>query len=174
MKKIVISLVIGSLLLIGFMAVPSMAKEEDSLPEKANIVVELTVEKKTPPEKKPTEAVTEETELVINPKDILIYRLTCTNKGGEPATEVIITDPIPEGTEYIMGSATGDSAKITFSIDGGNTYQNPPVIYKVRKSDGTIQVKLATPEMFTHIRWLFVGNIMPQELRRASFEVRVK
>ncbi len=174
MKKIVISLVIGSLLSMGLMSAPSMAKKENSLPEKVNIIIEITVEKKTLPEEKPTEAVTETTELVVDPGDILIYQLTCINKGGEPATEVLITDPIPEGSEYIIGSATGDSAKITFSIDGGNIYQDSPVTYKIRKSDGTIQIKLATPDMFTHIRWLFTGEIMPQELRKVSFEVKVK
>jgi len=162
----------GTFFLVGLIPIPAIAEE-------AGLVVEMTVEKKTPPgekttETEATEAQTEEVKLVVSPGDILVYHLVCINKTEESATEVIITDPIPEGTEHIINSATGDSTKITFSIDGGNIYQSPPVTYQIRKLDGTIQVKLATPDMYTHIRWLFTGDIMPGESRRASFEVRVK
>lgn len=168
MKKKVISLLIGTLFLTGFLIIPATAQE------KTNITIQLTVQKKTLPGEKITEAITKETELIVNPKDILIYHLTCTNEGEELIREVVITDPIPEGTEYIIDSASGDMAKITFSIDGGNTYQYPPLTYKVKKSDGTIQVKLATPGMYTHIRWLFSGDIRPGKSRKASFEVIVR
>ncbi len=174
MKKKVILLLMGTLFLSGLLIIPATAQEKTLSPEKTNITVNLTLEKKTLPGEKITETITKETELIINPKDILIYHLTCTNEGEELIREVVITDPIPEGTEYIIDSASGDMAKITFSIDGGNTYQYPPLTYKIKKLDGTIQVKLATPGMYTHIRWLFSGEIRPGKSRKASFEVIVK
>ena len=174
MKKKVIPLLMGTLFLLGFVIIPAMAQEKTLSSEKTNITIQLTVQKKTLPGEKITEAKTKGTELIINPKDILIYRLTCINEGEELIREVIITDPIPEGTEYLIDSASGDMAKITFSIDGGNTYQYPPVTYKIKKIDGTIQIKLAAPDMFTHIRWLFSGEIRPGKSRKASFEVIVK
>ena len=124
MKKTGIVVVIALLLLIGAVAIPVFSQEEaDS--KKPQILIEQTMEKKLPPGKKLEEVATGETGLLVSPGSILIYWLTCTNVGQEMATEVVITSPVPEGTEYIMESATGDSSIVTFSIDREKTYQPP-------------------------------------------------
>ena len=106
--------------------------------------------------------------------DILVYTIEYTNEGKTGAKDASIIDPIPEGTVYILGSAEGDGSEITYSIDGGNLYQRPPVKYRVRKPDGTRQEKIAPANMYTHIKWVIGKTVLPGQSGKVSFKVEVK
>jgi uncharacterized repeat protein (TIGR01451 family) len=93
------------------------------------------------------------------PGEIIYYTLTYRNSGDQAATEVKLNDPIPKETQYLTGSAFGVGAKITFSADGGVTYQEPTLVtFKITNADGTTSVKSASPDQYTDIRWT-VGTI---------------
>lgn len=84
----------------------------------------------------------------------IIYTLTCQNGGTQPATGVKVNDPIPKEVVYLVGSTFGNNSEATFSIDGGKSYKQPALLsYKVKKSDGSFEERLATPEQYTHIQW---------------------
>ena len=88
------------------------------------------------------------------PGQTIFYTLTYRNNGDTNATNVNLNDPIPKETMYVSGSAFGEGAVITFSADGGQTYQDETVVtYKIKNADGSTNEKKASPDQFSHIRW---------------------
>lgn len=71
-----------------------------------------------------------------------------------PVTDTAITDPIPANMTYVAGSATGQGADITFSVDGGKTWGKPEQL-QVKDADGTLRA--ATAKDYTDIRWFLKG-----------------
>jgi len=111
---------------------------------------------------------------VTKPGDVLRYSIAYTNEGKTPAVGARIVDPIPQGTVYIVGSAIGAGAAIQFSIDGGATWQSPPVMHAVQKPDGSVKKEPAPPELFTHIRWSLEGEVPSGGSGRVHFKVTVQ
>ena len=58
----------------------------------------------------------------VVPGTEVIYTITAKNTGTEVADNIVVTNPVPEHTVYVDGSASGPDAVITFSADGGKTY----------------------------------------------------
>jgi len=106
--------------------------------------------------------------------DIILYTISYTNTGKENLNNPSIIDPIPEGTVYMKGSAGGKNAEIFFSINGGQTYQKPPVTYTVWKKDGSTEKRIASPEMFTHVKWIINKKLKPGESGEVFFKVKIK
>lgn len=108
------------------------------------------------------------------PGDTLAYTIAYMNRGDEKATNAVIDDPIPRGTTFIPGSAYGARTEIVFSIDGGKTFKRPSLLtYEVRHPDGTVEKRTASPERYTHIRWI-ISTIPAGANGRVGFRVRVK
>ena len=107
------------------------------------------------------------------PGEEIIYTLSYSNSGTEPAKDVIISDPIPTGTAFIPGSAS-EAGEVSFSIDKGKTYKKPTLLtYEMKASDGKIQKRVATPEDYTDIRWI-LPSIAAGEKGSVKFKVKVK
>ena len=82
--------------------------------------------------------------------------------------EVNLIVPIPPYTCYLAGTASADQPiQPEFSIDGGSKYQPEPVKYMVKQADGTEKEEIATPDMYTHVRW-------PAGVMKARQEIVVK
>jgi len=174
MNRLVMWSLVSVLTTTVLLGIAVVAKAEEAPTTKPMLVVQLKVENKIHRDEEITQAATQETVLTTQPGDTLIYHLTCTNRGKQEVSEVAPVIPIPDGTEYVSGSATGDSTTITFSIDGGLNFQSPPVTYLAKLADGSTEKRTATPDMYTHIRWLFLGTVRSGESRKASFEVIVQ
>lgn len=99
------------------------------------------------------------TELVaagtVVPGERVVYTITFQNISGEPADNVVITNPISGELTYVDGSAFGPGADIQFSVDGGRTFGDRDELTVTE--DG--ETRPAVTEDFTHIRW-----VMKQEL----------
>ena len=109
------------------------------------------------------------------PGDIILYELTYKNISNEPIKNLIPQIPIPHNTVYIEGSAISTiPADVEFSIDGGKTFKKPPIFYYVKKPNGEMVRKKATPDMYTNIRWKLKRDLNPQEIVKLSFKVKVK
>jgi len=115
-----------------------------------------------------------QTKIVYKPGDTIHYTITAQNVGNGIMTTPVVTDPIPAGVVYVPLSAKGQDAVITYSINGGITYQNWPPTYKMKDNKGKEVVKNATPEMVTHIRWELQKPLAPQEKKLLEFDVKVK
>ena len=110
----------------------------------------------------------------IKPGDVIFYTINYINSGDSAATNAVLDDPIPQGTIYIPGTAYGNDTENTFSIDGGKTFKKPSVLtYEVRQPGGKTEKKVASPEQYTHIRWVI--NIIPAGGKgQVGFQVKVK
>ncbi len=87
------------------------------------------------------------------PGEEVIFTITYENSGDEAATNVVVNNPLPEGTVYVPGSAT-ETGEVGFSIDGGTSFASADELtVEVAAADGTTEKRLAGPEQYTHIRW---------------------
>jgi uncharacterized repeat protein (TIGR01451 family) len=110
----------------------------------------------------------------INPGDVIFYSMEYRNTGDEAATGAVLEDPIPRGTVYLDGSAFGNDAEITFSIDGGKTFKKPSLLtYEVELPGGKREKRTASPEQYTHIRWI-ISMIPAHGSGLVGFQARVK
>lgn len=89
------------------------------------------------------------------PGDLITYSITYTNSGNQDALSVVITDAVPAPAVYVQGSASGAGTAVTYSHDGGGTYD---------ASD-------AAP--VTHLRWSLPGPLSPSSPGTVTFAVRV-
>jgi len=104
----------------------------------------------------------------------LFYTLTVTNQGDEKATNVVLNNPLPEGTVYFTNSAYGEGTRIVFSADGGQSYDVPVrLTIPVKKEDGSVEKRLAKPEAYTHIRWT-IAEVLPGKRLELGYRVVVK
>ncbi len=111
----------------------------------------------------------------VYPRDTVEYTLRYRNSGTAPASGVSLVGPIPQGTAFLDESATEvRGATPLFSIDGGKTYREAPVTYVVVNEHGEREIRNATPEMITHVKWMINGALdIGQELT-VSYRVQVK
>lgn len=90
------------------------------------------------------------------PGDELTYTTACTNTGHAVATSLELIDPIPEGTEYLLGSSTGSpGVQISFRHIIGEPYD-------MNEQSPTVGLK-----------WL-IGALDPGQSVTLSFRVIVK
>ena len=111
----------------------------------------------------------------IEPGETLIFTMKYTNKGEDRVLNVIIDNPIPPESVYVVGSASsGVGSEIKFSIDGGKTFNLPNLLtYEVDNPSGYPFIKTASPEQYTNIRWV-VKEIPAGKEGEVSFRVRLK
>ncbi len=107
----------------------------------------------------------------VAPGMSVIYTLSAKNTSAAPVADVVMTDPIPEQMEYVDGSVSAESARVTFSVDGGKTFAAKDAL-KVRDANGAMRA--AVPADFTHIRWQLEKPLGPGEVRAVSFRARVE
>ena len=98
-----------------------------------------------------TKLVLEQPKAVV-PGDKLVIVLNYQNKSQGPATNFIVTNPMPAAVVF-QGSA--DSAALV-SVDGGRNW-GPLATLKVRDRSGALRP--ANPTDVTHVRWTFAKPI---------------
>jgi uncharacterized repeat protein (TIGR01451 family) len=104
----------------------------------------------------------------------IFYTLTVTNSGDEKATNVVLNNPLPDGTTYVGDSTFGEGAKIAFSADGGNHFDTPSrLTVTIKKTDGSMQKLTAGPERYTDIRWT-LAEVPPGKTLTLGYEAIVK
>ena len=129
-------------------------------------VIKVDKDGKEYPEFVSTEAVE------VIPGDTLRFTNIYRNLGDEPAEPgLTINNPVPEGVVYIGGSATGNDASITFSVDGGKSFKAPAELF-VTGEDG--KKRLARPEEYTDIKWVVLKAILPGEEGAVAYKGRLK
>ncbi len=143
--------------------------------EKPKLVLTLSAQKEVSVKGPDGKSKTEWRDVAAgNPGDVIRYTIAYRNGGGSEARDAAIVDPVPKGTTYIPGSAAGEGAVIAFSLDG-KTFQAPPQLkYKVRQPDGSDAELVASPDMYTHIRWTFPKPVPAEGMGTVSFKVKVR
>lgn len=155
-------------LVLAFVLAPALAMAKPDV--RISVVAEktVTVTKDGKKTRKTVEAKD------ISPDEIITYKIRFKNHGDEKATNVRVTNPIDQATAYIVDSARGKNSLITFSIDGGKTYQKAMLLkYKMKDRSGKSRVLKATPEQYTNVRWK-IKEVLPDKGGEVQFQVRVK
>jgi len=86
---------------------------------------------------------------------------------------LVITRPIPKGTNYLIGTATRSGAELTYSIDGGNTFTANPLV-QVTLPDGRTEIQSASGNAYSHLRWTFAKSIAPKHGLEITYDVIVQ
>ncbi|MFA6450055.1 MAG: hypothetical protein WCX65_11325 [bacterium] len=166
---------IFTMLALGVLiSAPAAAAEKAEKPKAAQLSLAITAQKEVEKKKDGKTVIEYVSAEKAGKGETLVYTITYTNKTAAPVKSVSVVDPIPAGTVYIPGTAAGKDTEITFSIDGGKTYLKAPVKYKAKKADGTGEEKLASPDMYTHIKWLIKRTVQPGKSGVVSFKIKIK
>lgn len=83
---------------------------------------------------------------VVTPGDRLVFVLKYRNDGAEPATSLVLTNPVPASVTF----AGTDDQSAVLSVDAGKTW-GPLGSLFVTQADGT--VRPAEVADVTHVRW---------------------
>lgn len=110
----------------------------------------------------------------VKPGEVLDWAINSNNDGDGDAKNYGVVGQIPSGTSFIAGSANGDETpRIIFSIDGGQSYWEHPVI-EVTQPDGTVQKVAAPVSMYTHVKFEWDGALKAKSTFNAAYRVEVK
>jgi uncharacterized repeat protein (TIGR01451 family) len=110
----------------------------------------------------------------VNPGEILSWTITSQNDGDGAARDYKTVGQIPRGTEFIKGSAQPENnAEVTYSIDGGKTFQSQPTIEE-KQADGTTKRVPAPVSIYTQVRYEWADGLAANSKLSASYKVRVK
>jgi uncharacterized repeat protein (TIGR01451 family) len=107
----------------------------------------------------------------VVPGDVVIYTVSYSNNGEEPAENFVITNPVPDHMAYVPESASGDNTNIQFSVDGGKSYDIPANLAKT-DSDGN-EVAAGASD-YTHIRWTLNDPVAPGVTGNVIFKAILK
>jgi len=106
----------------------------------------------------------------VVPGTEVIYTITVSNVGDQSADNVVVTDPIPENTTYVDRSAFGAGTKITYSVDDGKSYD---LAEKLKVKDAAGNLRTATANDYTHIRWVLNFTLKPKDVAPVWFKARL-
>ncbi len=114
-----------------------------------------------------TESITRGPAELVTPGERVVYTLNYTNDEAAPATDLVLTMPVPPEIKYIDGSATLDGAKVIYSADDGQTFASRAGL-RVTGVDGN--GRTAISEDITHIRWTVAGPLAVGETGTLSYK----
>ena len=112
----------------------------------------------------------------LRPGETIRYVVTASNTSDRAIKNLVVTQPIPQGSVYVLGSATLPSiegAKVVYSIDGGKNYSAKPTI-RVKNEKGEIVTQDAPVTMYTNVRWTFGEVLPPKTASNATYQVRIR
>jgi uncharacterized repeat protein (TIGR01451 family) len=109
-------------------------------------------------------------DVVYSPSDTIEYVILAKNTGDGLMKNPEIVDPVPQGVNYIAGSATGENCRILFSVNGLR-YSEWPVILP---ATNTAASREARPDEITHIKWEIRESIPAGNQKILSFRVVVE
>jgi len=114
-----------------------------------------------------TEIISREAAETVAPGERVVYTLNFTNDEAQPATDLILTMPVPKEVRFMEGSASAANMVPVYSADGGTSFATRELL-RVRDNDGFLQS--ASSGDITHIRWTVPGPLAVGESGNLSFK----
>lgn len=188
MKRLSISLgAIAFLATVPFMSgTPVLANLREvgaviaqNLQPQPQVQLRLGVEKKVVQQnqqgKQQTTWQTLQGKVVVQPGDVMRYTVSGANNSDRPVKNLVITQPIPKQTTYVLNSVTtkNKGAKITYSINNGKSFVEKPTI-QVKLPNGKLETRPAPAELYTQLRFNFTDLIAPATVVSAAYQVKVR
>lgn len=146
-----------ALLIAALIAAPAAAQSGNAV----SLVSDVLVERSTTDANGRTQTTLEEPTTVV-PGDKLVFVLRYRNNGAQPATDFVVTNPLPEAVVF---QAAGDE-RAEVSVDGGRNWGRLASL-TIREVDGSQRPAQASD--VTHIRWAFAQPIPAGEAGRLMF-----
>lgn len=106
----------------------------------------------------------------VVPGDEVIYTLEIRNTSAIALPPPTVDYPVPEHMRYVENSAIGAGADVSFSVDGGRTFDHPEKL----KLEGAAGERPATAADYTHIRWQLRHILKGNSVAMAHFRAIVK
>jgi uncharacterized repeat protein (TIGR01451 family) len=103
--------------------------------------------------------------------DWIVYTLEVRNTASTPVPPPMVTFPVPQHMTYVAESAVGPATEVTYSVDGGHSFDAPENL-KIQDADG--QHRLAGAADYTHIRWQMKNGLKGNSVAFVRFRARVK
>ena len=103
--------------------------------------------------------------------DWIIYTLEVRNTAPTTIRNPTVIYPVPEHMSYVADSAVGPATEVSFSVDGGHSFDVPENL-KLQDADG--QRRLAAAAEYTHIRWQLKHGLKGNSVAFVRFRARVK
>lgn len=107
----------------------------------------------------------------VVPDGEVIYTTTFKNVIAKPVGSIVINNPIPKNMRYTAGSAAGANTDITFSADGGKTFNTED---KVMITTDEGKTRPAGADDLTNIRWAYKGELAAGQAGVTVFKAVVK
>jgi len=95
------------------------------------------------------------------------YTVRIHNPTPAPVRDVVTLQRIPANTNYVLGSAAGPAAEISFSIDGGQSFASEGQL-RITEPNGVERRPLSAE--YTHIRWRLRNALAPGATALARFQ----
>ncbi|MEP0917427.1 hypothetical protein NC981_11385 [Leptolyngbya sp. DQ-M1] len=110
---------------------------------------------------------------IVQKGTILRFQVVAKNTGDRAAEKLVITQPVPKGTIYAIGTAIPSGAELSYSIDGGKTFSANPLV-QMTLPDGRTEMQPAPPEAYSHVRWTYAKSIAPKKGLEMTYDVSVR
>lgn len=111
---------------------------------------------------------------ILKSGEILQWELVSENEGNASAEGYKAVAKIPTGTVFVANSAKGEAdAKTLYSIDGGKTFSEKPLIEE-KQTDGTVKQVSAPVSMFTDVQFKWEKSLEAGQKLSAGYKVEVK
>jgi uncharacterized repeat protein (TIGR01451 family) len=107
----------------------------------------------------------------VVPGDRLFYTLEVRNTGGAVVAAPAVTYPIPEHMQYVADSAVGPGAEVSFSVDGGRSFDAAENL-RIRTAEGSLRAAVAAD--YTDIRWQLKKYLKGHAVAFVRFRVLVR
>lgn len=112
--------------------------------------------------------------VTVHPGDVIRYVVSGKNNSDRAVKNLVVTQPIPKQTTYVLSSATvKNGASVTYSIDNGKSFVEKPTV-RVKLASGKVETRPAPAELYTHLRWKFTESIDPAAAVNATYQVKVR
>lgn len=105
--------------------------------------------------------------------EVLRWNLTSENSGNAGAGDYKVVGQIPAGTVFVADSAQAESSVVKYSIDGGKTFSEQPMIEE-KQADGSVKSVPAPVHLYTQVRFELEKPLDAGAKLSAAYSVRVK
>jgi uncharacterized repeat protein (TIGR01451 family) len=107
----------------------------------------------------------------VVPGDRVLYTLEVRNSGATGVESPSVTYAVPDHVKYVADSAVGPGAEVSYSVDGGHSFDIPGNLH-VPGIDG--RPRPAAAADYTHLRWRLKNTLKANSVAFVRFRALVK
>lgn len=106
------------------------------------------------------------------PGEQIVFKNEISNNSQKPATNIVVTNPVPEHMYFVDSFNKDQSVDTTYSADNGKTFGKSGTIQVT--DEATHTQRAARPEEYTNIRWTLTHALAAGSKTEVGFKANVK